>query len=310
MLTIPNARGNDAPAAIRLAIAEDSRDPKGQLRQTLLGALRLDESKGQLNYPNADEDSARVATLVERLVEEFIPHLERQRDQEVRVLSWILQRQARVLGLVPRARMSRFDSDVHAVRNLTNEATQDNHQQLGDESRWQQLRREALEMRPELQRALWDRIGCFQGDGNMVYALDPTLLEGGNSGESFDTNLLNSNQRAHLSQFRSVRLKPAVRPLVEQLKRLAARADEFLGAQHDKQGLISSLGKLLDALEPVGVWPDGFHRPELRRAIESFRNDDLKRQLHEAAPLLDGNAAIDLTADSNFGATRSSESFL
>ena len=36
LLVIPRARGNDAPAAIRLAIAEGSRDPTGQLRQTLL----------------------------------------------------------------------------------------------------------------------------------------------------------------------------------------------------------------------------------------------------------------------------------
>jgi hypothetical protein len=37
LLTIPNARGNDAPAAIRLPIAEDHQDPTGALRQALLG---------------------------------------------------------------------------------------------------------------------------------------------------------------------------------------------------------------------------------------------------------------------------------
>ena len=110
LLTIPNARGNDASAATYVPIAEGYKDPEGELRLTLLGALRLDKSRGQGNYPEADEDSARVATLVERLVERLIPHLDQRRHQEVRVLTWILRRQARVLGLVPRARISPFDS--------------------------------------------------------------------------------------------------------------------------------------------------------------------------------------------------------
>ena len=155
-----------------------------------------------------------------------------------------------------------------------------------------------MEMRPELQRALWDRIGCFQGDGKTVFALDPTLLEDGDSVEQFETVCLNSNQRAHLSQLKSVRLTPAVRPVVEQLRKISVRLDDLLGTKHDKQGLILALSNLLAALEPVGVWPEGDSRTALRGAIESFRNDDLKRQLDEARPLLADKAEIDLTSDS------------
>ena len=66
-LRIPNARGNPT-TGFPLSIAEDHSDPDGELRQTFLGAIRLDLSDGNLDYPEADEDSARLATLTERLV--------------------------------------------------------------------------------------------------------------------------------------------------------------------------------------------------------------------------------------------------
>ena len=317
LLTIPNARGNEAPAAIRLAIAEDHKDPQGQLRLTFLGALRLDRSRGELNYLEADEDSARVATLVERLVEDLIPHLERARHRQVRVLSWILGRQARVLGLLPPASGPLFDSNVLAVRNSSDEEAQELHHPLDGESPWQQLRCEVMQTRPDFQRVLWDRIGCFQGDGKTVHALDPTLLIDGEL-EQPDTKFLDSNQRAHFSKLRPARLQSAVRRLVAQLASLSAHLDNLLGSKHDEQDLLSALGKLLDALEPVGVWPESISHAELTSGIEAFRNDDLKNQLDEVAPLLDPEAEIDLTADAtlerlgrlNLSVIERSEAFL
>ena len=295
LLTIPNARGNEAPAAIRLPLAKDHQDPTGTLRQALLGALRLDESKGRLDYPEADEDSARLATLIERLLGELIPHLERQRHEEVLTLSWILRRQGRVLGLFPRARMPRFDLEVSAIRDPMDPVPQG---QPDTDSRWQYLRRQATEQRRALQQALWDRIGCFQGDGKTPYGADPTLLEFNDEGEQPKTDFLTTNQREHLALLRPTRLAPAVRPVVEQLKEFSARLDGLLGPDRDKQKLILALGKLLEALEPVGVWPEGPTRPALKRNVEAFRNDDLKAQLEEVAPLLAVGDSFDPTADS------------
>lgn len=297
LLTIPNARGNDAAAAIRLAIADSHKDPQGQLRQALLGALRLDELKGRLDYPEADEDGARVATLIERLVADLIQHLEHQREQEVRVLSWLLRRQARVLGLIPRARMPAFDTEVLAVGARIDGETDGAGPQSTGQSKWHQLRQDAAGMRLEIQQALWDRIGCFQGEGNTVFAIDPTLLEATDTPEQSDVKFLSSSQREHLTLLKNTRLAPAVRPLVEQLQELSSRLNELLGPTHDKQGLMAAIGNLLEALQPIGIWPESIDQKALRRDIESFRNDDLKNQLNEAGPLLDPDGQVDLTSD-------------
>ena len=295
LLTIPNARGNDAPAAIRLPIAKDHHDPTGTLRQTLLAAVRLDESRGRLDYPEADEDSARLANLIEHLLGQLIPHLERQRHEEVLTLSWILRRQGRVLGLFPRARMPRFDLEISVVRDEMTPIPKAEHD---SDSRWQQLRRQAIEQRPELQHALWDRIACFQGDGKTLYGADPTLLKLDNDSDHLKTDFLTTNQREHLALLKPTRLTPTVRPLIEHLRTFSAKLDHLLGPNHDKQRLLAALGKLLEDLEPVGVWPEGLNRPALRGHIESFRKDDLKAQWEEVSPILAAGDSVDLTADS------------
>ncbi len=297
LLTIPNARGNDAPAAIRLAIADSHKDPQGELRQTLLGAVRLDDSKGRLDYPEADEDNARVATLVERIVGDLIQHLECQRKQEVYVLSWLLRKQGRLLGLFRRERLPVLDLELNALRARTGGEDQAPQQQATEPSHWQQLRREAAGLRPELQQALWERVGCFQGTGNTLFAIDSTLIALSDSTDHLDTSVLSKTQSQHLSQFKPLRLAATTRPLVEKLRALANGLDELLGEDRDKQGLLSGLAKLFDVLEPIGVWPDGFNRTALRREIETFRSFDLKAQLQEAGPLLDEQAQIHAVSD-------------
>jgi len=295
-LMIPNARGNPT-AGIQISVAKDHRDPDGEIRQSLLAAIRIDLFNGRLDYQEADEDNARVATLVERLVTRTIPQIEQQRQREVRVLAWILRKHGRLLGLFRRERLPAFDLELNALRAQTAGEDRAPLQQATEQSRWQQLRREAAGLRPDLQQALWERIACFQGNGNTVFAIDSTLVELPDSADDLDPSFLGSNQREHLSQLKPQRLAATTRPLLEKLRTLASRVDDLLGEERDKQGLLSGLAKLFDALEPVGVWPDDFHRKAMRDEIETFRNFDLMAQLQEAGTLLDEQAQIDPAAD-------------
>jgi hypothetical protein len=295
-LMIPNARGNPT-AGIPIYVAKDHRDPDGELRHSLLAAIRIDMFNGRLDYPEADEDSARVAALVERLVTDIIPQIEQQRQREARVLAWILRKQGRLLGLFRRERLPAFDLELNALRAQTAGEDRAPLQQATEQSRWQQLRREAAGLRPELQQALWERIGCFQGAGNTVFAIDSTLIELPESADDLDPSFLSNNSREHLTQLKPHRLTVTTRPLIEKLRALTSRLDDLLGLERDKQGLLAGLAKLFDALEPVGVWPDGFNRNAMRREIETFRNFDLMAQLQEASPLLDEQAQIDAAAD-------------
>jgi hypothetical protein len=297
LLRIPNARGNDAGAAIYLSIADDHADPTGELRLTLLGAIRLNRVNGRLDYPGADEDSARVATLVERLVSQLLPHLEELRAREVKDLTWVLARQARLLGLVPRERMSRSEALTRAI--LTPVAGTEPVAPVANEANWQRLRRDAATHRPELLRMLHERIGCFQGDtGRTPFAIDPMLLNIAEETDTPDLNWLAGNQREHCRQLSANRLPTATRPQLETLRKLSARLDALLGSERDKQALVTGLRELTDALQLVGVWPDGYTPQGFRQGITRFGQDSLKAQLDEAGPsLLDANNPPDPAAD-------------
>jgi len=295
LLTIPNAHGNDASAAIYLPIADDNTDPTGDLRLTLLGAIRLDRATAHLDFSGADEDSARVATLVERLVSQLIPHLEELRAREVNTLIWALARQGRVLGLVPRERMSRLEARARAI--LTPAAGTEPAAPPANDTNWQRLRRDAATHRGEMLRMLHERIGCFQGSGPTVYAIDPTLLDLADPADTSDLNWLSGSQREHCRQLSPARLPTATRPQVETLRRVSGRLDALLGPERDKQALVTGLKELTNALQPVGVWPDGYTPQGFRQEITRFEQDSLMAQLDEAGPLLDAGNTPDLAAD-------------
>ena len=287
LLRIPNARGNDASARIYLPIADDHADPTGELRLTLLGAIRLYRTNGRTDYPEADEDSARVATLVERLVSQLIPRLEEERERELKTLTWALARQARVLGLVPRERMSKFEARTRAI--LSPAAGAEPAAPPANATHWQKLRHDAATQRPELLRMLHERIGCFQGSGPTLYAIDPTLIDLADQtgAPDLDVDGLSGVQKEHCRQLLPARLLAATRPQVEALRKLAVRLDALLGPERDKQALLAGLKELIDALQPVGVWPDGYTPQGFRQEITRFAQDSLKAQLDEVGPLLD-----------------------
>jgi len=295
LLTIPNSRGNAAPSTIYLPLAEDYADPTGELRLTLLGAIRFDRANGRLDYPGAEEDGARVATLVERLVYQLVPHLQEIRAREVRDLTWAVARQARILGLVPRERMSRLEARTRAI--LTPAAGTEPVAPPENDTNWRRLRRDAETHRPELLRMLHERIGCFQGSGPTAYAIDPTLLDLADQTDTPDLSGLSGGQKEHCRQMSPARLPAATRPQVETLRKLSSRLDALVGPAGNKQDLVTGLTELIQPLQNVGAWPDGYTTQGLRQKINRFGQDSLMTQLDEAGPLLDASITPELAAD-------------
>lgn len=302
LIVIPNAPGNEATVPFRVAIADDCNDPDGELQLTLLGALRLDATGWTLNYPEADEDSARVSNLIERLVEDVSEQLDRERETEVLTLSWVLYRQAMILGLGSQQRMTRVESQVLAIREcLPGGGGRGGLIKLNDGSRWDTLRQEANDLRQSIQGQLWESIGCYQGDtGRTVLAIDPTLLRIPGDADTLNPKFLGERERAHFFQLKPLSIKPTVRPLLEQLKSLAAKIHGALGPGVDKVGLLTGLTNLEEQLTSIGGWPRDIRRSEIRQKIDTFRNDDLKRQLDGVSSLL-ADTEVDVTTSDTLG---------
>lgn len=286
LLTIPNARGNDGAASFKIAVAEECVDPDGELQLTLLGAVRLDANDWKLGYPEADEDSARVAILVEQLVSKVVQYLEAERERDVATLSWVLYRQAMILGLATRQRTTAYEAQVSAVRS---EVGVDSELiKLNDDSRWDALRQEAADLREGLQKQLWERVGCYQGDiGRMVYAIDPTLITVSDDSDLVVPKFLSETERAHMNQLKPLFVKGAVRPLFEKLTSLVDELNNALGSDFDKGAMLSELNTLKEELISIGGWPKDVHKLEFQRQVDAFRGADIKQQLASVKPMLE-----------------------
>ncbi len=83
LIDIPNAAGNDAPARLRLPIAEDHRDLDGTLRRTLMALVRYDRNDRTWSYQEGDEDGARVANFIDGIAQTFTRMVETQAEGEI-----------------------------------------------------------------------------------------------------------------------------------------------------------------------------------------------------------------------------------
>lgn len=167
-----------------------------------------------------------------------------------------------------------------------------------DEGKWEELRNDAVDSRPELRRELLYRIACFQGDtGRKPFAIDVSRLNRVDEGSEDDfINLLSGQLKAHVTSLRVKRLQARIRPIIKHLRIFFKNISDELGESLDKNALLNGLKELLDVLEAGAAWPDGdFRKKNLIKDIDEFRNTPLKELLAHIKQLLDDD--LDDTSD-------------
>ena len=297
LVTIPNARGNEAPVKYRLPIADDHTDPTGEVRQALLAVVRCESARNNWNYPDGDQDSALFANMLEKLSERVVPLLVEERDKEIGPLVNILVRQGLILGMGTR-RMKPPDDLAAVAVSVPPSLTGSNFAPESDGGKWEEMRNDAINLRPELRRELLYRIACFQGEtGRKPFAIDVSRLGRVDEGSEDDfINSLSGQLKAHVTSLRVKRLQARIRPLIKHLRIFFKNVSDDLGESLDKIALINGLKELLDVLEAGAAWPDGdFRKRRLIKDIDEFRNTPLIELLDQIKQLLDDD--LDNTSD-------------
>jgi hypothetical protein len=286
-IEIPNAAGSGAAAMVRLPIAEDHRDSDGSLRRTLLAFVRYHRNGRIWSYPEGDEDSALVANLIDGLAEAYVRTVEGQVEAEIACIGRLLIRQARVLGLSTHG-LGGPRGLAESVLAPAVPVVWADLPENSPEARWQELQREAHDIRPRLQDMLISRIGCFQGTGGTAYAIDVVRLSEATRREDAiqPRDLEQEPLRSHGNALGDIRLKVRLSPVVQNLKAFAGEMHEALGESFDKETYVREARALLDVLEKAGAWPGTmFAKKEIEGEIESFRNTALKDLLSKIRPL-------------------------
>jgi hypothetical protein len=284
--SIPNAggEGNIPPNAIKIATNND--DPDGRLRGELLALLRyVKVYKSSTDYDGADEDLARIANLIERLMPDALEIVRTSEKKQNQSAILALAANSRLLGInerghTPIALSSFLFGAASKVESVPDSAPESFRE-------WVALQNKAAEIRPQLQQLLIDTNGCFQGTGKTVYGIDMARLVEDYPADGAtivydDLQGLSIELKHALQNTSEARVMARLKRLLEDTKKIQNLIVNELGTDFDKQTVLSTFKDLTTTLKDMGAWPDneiGFSSKGFMDLCEAFRSAAIKESL-------------------------------
>ncbi len=287
-ISIHNAAGEGASATYKLQISKEPGDPDGRLRKGLLAVIQYEHNGRNWEYPGGDQDGAAAASFISRLAGHYAEDVEALALQEIAWLADLLVTQARVLG-IPFRESSRPERVAEFALSRAEARFVDGLPQ--DEERWQQLQQAAVRHRPELQRMLLARLGCFQGTGSTPYGVDTLRFAQAlkSTEKKPPRECTQGDLGAHAGHLKDAFLRVRVQPVVQRLRDFVGETASAFGPSFDKEGYLREAKELIDSVGP-SVWPPSAERkPALLAAVEEFRMTRLKETLERIRRLPEGD---------------------
>lgn len=295
-ISIPNALGEGGISSNAIKLAHNTEDSDGQLRGDLLSLLRyFDVFDSSRDYEGFEDDFARIANLVDRLLPEALEVVRSSiRKQNCAAVS-ALAANSRLLGASERGRtlssVSTFlfaDSDPLEILPETVPVPF---------KEWRSLQITSAEIRPQLKKLLVTTCGCFQGTGTdtpKIYGIDivsviDSLPEDSASGDLSDLLASAPSLRQPLTMTRQQIVISRLNQVQSEAKRIQNIITKELGVDFDKQQIIASLKELATSLTEMGAWSSdiGMTPREFTNLCEEFRSTAIKDSLDKIAQMND-----------------------
>lgn len=286
-LSIPNSAGEGNLAADAIKIAPDNKDLDGRLRGELLAILRYsDVYSANKDYEGADDDLARIANLLDRLLPEALEFVRISAQKKSKSLILALAANSRLLGISERGRTIKGVSHFLFSKVETPEELQDEVPQAFSD--WKSLQNIAFMVRPQLQQLVLETSGCFQGTGKSVNGIDIIRLveyypDNDNNFDLADLELKNlPDLKLSLQNMSDLRVNSRVNQVLQEAKKISSTIKKELGDEFDKNVVIDVLKTLANKLSMGGVWNTddiGFSAKDFSRLCEEFRSAAVKECL-------------------------------
>ena len=283
--SIPNASGEGGLAANAVSIASDSQDQDGRLRGELLALLRYcSVYERSADYEGADEDLARIANLLDRLIPEVLVSVRASLKNQTEAAILALAANSRLLGASERGRSvaavsSFLFGEVEAIEDLPDDVPQAFRE-------WRSMQRLALQFRQQVRQLLLETCGCFQGTGKTVNGVDIIRLvesypEDGVKMELADLGSISEDFKQYLRNVIEARVNSRINQVLQEAKKVTFTIQEQLGPEFDKNVVADALKALAEKLR-MGAWSTaeiGFTAGEFAKSCEAFRASALKECL-------------------------------
>jgi len=293
LFSLPNAGGEANLVAEPIKVTDTTDDPDGRLRGEFFALLRYAAIYDySTDYDEADDDFARVGNLIDRLLPAVVARLRLASKKHTRAAIALLAMNGRLLGLLERGRTAAAVSsflfgEVASPVDLTDSAPQ----AFKD---WQQLQRDAFQVRKDLTELVLQTSGCFQGAGTTPLGVDIVGLiesypEEGTAPDLADITFKTPELRTKLTAMRTSAVGARVKTALQAATSLQAIIAAELGPDFDKQATIDAIKAVAISFKEMGAWPTqaiGFSSSEFFDVCESFRNAAVKEALATLADVM------------------------
>jgi hypothetical protein len=288
-ISIPNAKGEQGLASKTIKIAPSSADTDGTLRGELLALLRYYEVyKSNINYDNVDDDMARIANLVERILPDALDLVRTSIEKHNQSAIMILATNSRLLGINERGRTPSAISAFLFGKDITLESLTDTDNSLESFTEWRVMQKNALQIRPQLGQLILETNGCFQGAGkDNSYGIDIVRIlehypKDEDTLELANLQGLTQELKQSLQNMSDVRVSIRLKKVLQDAKTIQKAINDKLGPNIDKQLVINVFKDLAETLKDIGSWRDsdiGFSLKSFLNLCEEFRSTALKETL-------------------------------
>ena len=274
-------------------------DSDGQLRSDLLSLLRyFDVFDSGRDYDGFEDDFARIANLVDRLLPDALEVIRTSIRKQNCLATSALAANSRLLGITERGKtLSSISTLLFADADPLETLPETVPVPFKE---WRSLQNTAVEIRPQLRKLLSTTSGCFQGTGTdapKIYGVDIVTIIDSFPEDNASSDLSDLIAIAPtLKQPLTVTRQQTVISRLNQVQMEAKRIQNFilkeLGADFDKQQVITALKDLATSLSEMGVWSSydiGLSAREFTALCEDFRLTAIKESLDKITQLAESS---------------------
>lgn len=281
------AGGGNAASKDLIELVSDPTDPDGRLRVELLALVRNSEfnKAGIESYPNVEDDLARIANLIDRLIPQALDITRAKNKKHTNSVVNALNLNGRVLGFIENSPTPTYiDQTLFANVELKDALPIYASEKFND---WVSFKEKVLSSRPVLQKSLLETNGCFQGSGKKCYGVDIVKILNDYPETAADVMYedflnLDPNTKTVLQSLTSARVEARIKGVAADVQKIVDVIDSEFGEEFDKNLIAETLKRIASSLREAGKFNDsivGISFNEFVTLSDEFRDSTLKDTL-------------------------------
>ncbi|MDM4769072.1 protein DpdH [Solimonas sp. SE-A11] len=283
---LPFVAAGNPTADPKFIAGEETRPLSATLRAGVLALDRWSANARSWDYPGSEDDYAPAQQLLDHLEKQVSIWFAKQAQRQAAVALRTLHRRALMLRLSKAAEPAL----PRLVDYCGSPETAPPQPEDGDQSPAGMIMAasaRAAKALPELRRVLFDSVGCFQGTGSQLFAIDSYRLRLAWKAEEVLDDPLQIKAELQLARETANELCGARAPALVNRYRMAVEAmvpkiASFIGSDAE-EGIVQSLRDLVGKGHKMGVFPGDFTLARAKRELDFLSEDAAKAILRRVA---------------------------